>query len=708
LWHALFAAAITLACASAFYARALVATHGDWPAPLDDVFIHYDFARSTSQLHPFEWIAGQGYSSGDTSLLYPFLLAPGYLVGFRGLALGAWAAALACASLFVMMRALRELVAPSPEWVAWLGAVMLLSVGPLDWTWFSGMEGAVFTAALATTLVRTKRAREAPPTTRRKAQWIAGAWGAMLVLLRPEATVLVAVMSVAVARRALSQSAASALGRSAGPAALATVAVLVTNRLLTGELASAGALVKLLFYRPFLSEVDRAKAILVNLASLKVFLSWQLGRGTWLGLALPSLSGVAVASRRTRAIALVCVLGAIGWTLLVSWNDAARFQNFRYYMPALALVLFAAALGLSALAHTRTLGPLGATIAVAGVGIAATGLDAQATFFANASANVHDQQVEVGRRLADRMPANASVLVGDAGAIPYLSGRHAVDALGLGGYRGWPFARAGIQGEGATVELIERMSPSERPGFMALYPNWFGGITSMFAHEVDHVSLAQNFVCGGLTKGIYEADWSALADDAASENEDGSQFGKVVDALDVADVESESDHAYESPAPLGGWTVFDVRLDARGAPRFDAGRTIPEGQSERFTLREDAPSIASLVIRTDDSDADVRAAVTRGGALLERVSLGRSESEAEGRWVTIRAPFENALDAGDRLDLFVERGTLRDYHVWIVSEAADARDPHPPGPRGALQLTLPLRGSAGWGAARVTSCRTRL
>jgi hypothetical protein len=684
--HALFAVAITLACASAFYVPALRATHGDWPAPLDDVFIHYDFARSTAQLHPFEWIAGQGYSSGETSLLYPFLLAPGYLVGFRGLALGAWAAMLACASLFVMMRALRELAAPSPEWVAWLGGAMLLSVGALDWTWWSGMEGAVFMAALATALVRVKRARQASPTSRRRAQWIAGAWGAGLVLLRPEAALLVAVMSIAVARRALSQSALGALARSAGPAALATLLVLAANSALTGELASAGALVKLLFYRPFLSEDGRAKAVVVNLAYLKTFLTWQLGQGTWLGLALPSLAGVAVASRRTRALALVCVLGALGWTLLVAWNDAARFQNFRYFMPALALVLFAATLGLSVLAVTRRLARVGLVVAVVGVATAASGLRTQARFFADASANVHDQQVEVGRRLAARMPPDASVLVGDAGAIPYLSGRHAVDALGLGGFHGRPFARAGILGEGATIELIEQMPPNERPRFMALYPNWFGGITSTFGHEVDRVSLAQNFVCGGLTKVIYEADWSALADDATSEDGDGARFGNVVEALDVADIESERDHSYESPAPLGGWTAFDVRLDARGVRRFDAGRILREGQKERFTLREDASQAASLVVRTDDGDAEVSAQVTHAEVVVEHVSLERYGASGGGRWVTLRAKFANALAAGDRVDLLVERGTFRDYHVWVVTSRPRAAALTSPSRTGFLGL----------------------
>jgi hypothetical protein len=47
---------------------------GPWSAPLDDVFIHFDFARSAARGFPFQWVAGNGYSSGGTSLLYPLLL----------------------------------------------------------------------------------------------------------------------------------------------------------------------------------------------------------------------------------------------------------------------------------------------------------------------------------------------------------------------------------------------------------------------------------------------------------------------------------------------------------------------------------------------------------------------------------------------------------------------------------------------------------
>ena len=88
-----------MAAAALFWVPGLRACRGDFPVPLDDVFIHFDFARSLARGHPFEWIAGQGYSSGETSPLYAAILAIGWAVGFRGDGLACFAAAVTIASM---------------------------------------------------------------------------------------------------------------------------------------------------------------------------------------------------------------------------------------------------------------------------------------------------------------------------------------------------------------------------------------------------------------------------------------------------------------------------------------------------------------------------------------------------------------------------------------------------------------------------------
>ena len=127
--------------------------YGDWSAPLDDVFIHFDFARSTARGYPFQWLDGHGYSSGGTSLLYPFVLAIGYWVGFRGLPLMVWAGVVASVSVLVVLMGGARMFRGLPAWTKYLAPPFLLCTGVLDWTLFSGMEVALFLGLWAIALV---------------------------------------------------------------------------------------------------------------------------------------------------------------------------------------------------------------------------------------------------------------------------------------------------------------------------------------------------------------------------------------------------------------------------------------------------------------------------------------------------------------------------------------------------------------------------
>src|SRR6187551_1956283 len=207
--YLLFAAACTLFVACRFYASLKLQTlHayawarpdvypmlakervlGTWSAPLDDVFIHFDFARETARGKPFQWSEGAGYSSGGTSLLYPFVLAVGYLLGFRKLDLMAWAAIVACVSVFSLLVAARRLCVGLPRAATYLLPPGLLCVGALDWSLFSGMEVALFLALWGGAVIAwddLSRLAARPETNLYKPAALLGAWGACVVATRPE------------------------------------------------------------------------------------------------------------------------------------------------------------------------------------------------------------------------------------------------------------------------------------------------------------------------------------------------------------------------------------------------------------------------------------------------------------------------------------------------------------------------------------------
>jgi hypothetical protein len=180
-----------------------------------------------------------------------------------------------------------------------------------------------------------------------------------------------------------------------------------------------------------------------------------------------------------------------------------------------------------------------------------------------------------------------------------------------------------------------------------MYPNWFTGITSHFGREVDRVTLARNVICGGPSKAIYEADWRALDVVEAPEN--------VADELDTADVTSERDHAYASPAPWGGWTRIAVLVGESGQPMFDGGRTLVAGRPESFTARAGGTAI---VVRTEGARVDVEIDVAG-----RKAELVYTAPEA-GRFGRARAAIE--AHPGERVTITPRAGPFYDFHVWIT------------------------------------------
>src|SRR5215475_3677802 len=69
----------------------LSASGGPTPVmPLDDTYIHFQYARVLAEGHPLQYNPGQPPTSGATSLLYPLVLAVGYVLGFQGERLAWW------------------------------------------------------------------------------------------------------------------------------------------------------------------------------------------------------------------------------------------------------------------------------------------------------------------------------------------------------------------------------------------------------------------------------------------------------------------------------------------------------------------------------------------------------------------------------------------------------------------------------------------
>ncbi len=684
-----FAAVVTLAVARTFYGYMLFQTRGEWSAPLDDVFIHFDYARSTARGYPFQWSPGNGYSSGNTSLLYPFVLAVGYAAGFRGPNLMVWAGIVACTSIFVLLLAARRLFSTLPQWAKYVAPAALFSIGALDWSLFSGMEVALFLGIWGGALRSAMKiadpadsdvTRTTPGSWRwaELGRWQLGLWGVLLVVTRPEGAMSIAALGLfaadAVRRREGRRAAIRTLVRAGTPALAALLVQALANRWFTGEFAASGAIVKVTLYNPFMTAQEKLDEYLFLLKYVVVRnTEYHFADAPPYGYIVPLLAAVPLFFRKTRPIAVALWGSILTWLAVVALNAQVRWQNERYTMPAVAWILLLAALGFALLveppADFRALtwknGGYGLRLIGAG---ALTVLFAvhqaprmrdQIWFFGRASRNIRDQHTIAGRTLQQMTPRPSRILVGDAGALIYASDMPGLDLIGLGGYHDLPFARASVHGLGATLELIERIVPAERPDVFAIYPSWWGDLPTWFGRRLTEIPVRGNVICGGSEKVIYRADWHALGSGDKPRTMRPEEM--VADELDVADLVNEHEHDYEFPHPRAGYVDARVLPDPSDPRRdmFDAGRRIPAGSSERFRLKLTEGKRARLIARAaPEHDGDVRVIVDGEPVGAWHFSRGEGWQEAAVELPEARA--------SHRVTLTAEGAEWVDHHVWAV------------------------------------------
>lgn len=699
LLYLLFAAACTLFVACRFYASLKLQTlHayawarpdvypmlakervlGTWSAPLDDVFIHFDFARETARGKPFQWSEGAGYSSGGTSLLYPFVLAVGYLLGFRKLDLMAWAALVACVSVFSLLVAARRLCQGLPRAVSYLLPPCVLCVGALDWSLFSGMEVALFLALWGGAVIAwddLSRLASNPQLSLNKPAALLGAWGACIVATRPEGAAALLVLAVSAIWRARTRGPREVLKLlllTGVPAFAVLLAHGIANRIMTGESTAAGALVKLEMNHPFFTPqavwdawLFHFKYQVLRVTQYHFSDSPVYGWLAWLLAAAPFFFA------STRRAALVLWASVISWMMIVALNGQVRWQNERYTMPAVAWLLLAATLGLAVLLTQAYRSRRLASGALALAALLAAGCFAyhqaprfreQLWFFGRASRNILDQHLTAGALIRhDAALQSKRVLVGDAGAIPYASDVPALDVIGLGGFRGLPFARATRTNIAAAVELIERIPSAERPDLLAIYPGWWSDFPLWFGTRVGEVPVRGNVICGGASKVLYRPRWEPLDRSGVPYSLEPGEH--VLDSVDQADLVSEKEHGYALSVKHIGF-VFMKLLPNPTRPRedlWDAARIVPPGVSESFRLGHLAAGKSLVLIMRSAPTAKSEFDVSSSGKTLGHVQLTPHDGWVETR-VTLPPPgaAELTLEFGPST---TERAL---FQIWAVA-----------------------------------------
>ncbi|HWL89596.1 MAG TPA: hypothetical protein VNO21_27520, partial [Polyangiaceae bacterium] len=560
-------------------------------ATLDDSFIHFQYARSLAEGHPLRFQADAPISTGATSWLWPFVLAPFYLLGFRDLAIlwPAWILSFTALALLALEvhRLTRPLAGPA---AALCAGAMVPAFGGLVWCASSGMEAVPFAWTIATTARLCAEWAEGQRTTRRFWALVLFSW--MAVLFRPEGAVFTAAACVTLlAFPPASKGRVLSLATGLLPLAMPLL-VASTLRLLSGSALTATAHVKLLVGNPYYTGAALREAVLANLKTLYVTL---LNGQVWAGGILPANGGIfgilglaavvvlGVREKRPWRAMLVVML-ALGIAipcLYVSflWNRLRYLWPFASgWLVGLGCLSRLAGDGLGRLrARWRIATPI---VGGCFVGLFAAELVSTQADVVNSASGIDRQQVKLGRWAKDHLPENARIGLNDTGAIAYLSERRTFDVVGLttpseGRY--W------VAGPGSRFEHYERLAKTDRgrlPTHFIVYPEWMA-CDAVLGDTLTEAVVLDSTILGGTTMRAYRAEWS-FAGSGELPWSAGTEPNDLLDTLDVADLESEAEHDYDLASTRDGQNLARFEAAPNGRPVADGGRA--GRRVERFVM----------------------------------------------------------------------------------------------------------------------------
>ena len=616
---ALFILILTLAESIAFAQAMHAGTNGRWILPLDDAYIHQQYARQIARGYFFRYNDQDPPSSGNTSLLYPFVLAVAWKLGCRGDGLSAFAfifggvllffSALLSARLAWRLGQASASQGSSPSWTGLLAAMFLLTNGALSWGFFSGMEGGLFIFLLLATLEAVSAERPLQ----------LALCGGLLALTRPEGAILIGILLVFQGARALWDH---TRGRwPLWPWPFLFICCLLhplLNLSLTGSAIANGIRAKSWLYNAPLYPAGIIKSVALTLRDLwvvfltglrpedlKQLLHAPLGHSPQLWFYMPAILGALGLGHaaftaiwewrhhklRQGTIMTLWIVTELSATALLT---TAQMFHYRYQLPAFALGTLAGSLALAAIAGALVRKENAATrnlvlLALPFLAISAWQFPRFLADYGQASHTVLILEVRTGEWIKANLPPGARIALTDAGAIRYYSEHPSYDLVGLTGSA--EAALAWRQGAGSTYELIERTA--DIPSYFATYDDVHAlplfRNTAMFQRELYRVQdpFAARIAVPSDHVLVYAADWHLRHSGESPYQQDVQELVKgltLVDKLDIADLEDERTHGYRwwNTPEKGGFATEVHQLDYHRLPHqrvLDGGRLLTGGEA---------------------------------------------------------------------------------------------------------------------------------
>lgn len=479
-----------------FWQTMLRITGGVPGAPLDDAWIHFQFARNLSQGLGFSYVPGVP-TAGSTAPLWTLLLAgiglfttdfliPGLLLS----------AAFFLVTVWLTYRLTLELTG---QWgVALLAAMGTAVTGRLLWAGLSAMEVTLFTT-LSLSAVWLYQRRGLGVST--------AVLFALASQTRPEGHLLFALALLdSLIPKPLSADAnplsVSRPGFTLRGLQIKLFAVLIYALIQLPyalfSLSLTGNPLPNTFYAK--SGPPGANSSLYSLRTLR-----EIGQYHWQDNALALLLlpvGLVALWRRNHLL----VGWLVGLTLVTPLIVPLLWHHGRYTMPLIPFQMIAAAAGAGWLALRWRRAPR-LFWGIAGVAFLLAGLW-RAPYWAGMlgynAREVQEIDVAMGQWLAANVPASEPVAIDDIGAITFFSPRRIVDLHGLVSPEIWPILRD----PEPTSALIHFLAAQE-VRWLAIFPDWHPLLVSdpAIARPVQRFTTSTHSIIFAPEAVVYEMDW---------------------------------------------------------------------------------------------------------------------------------------------------------------------------------------------------------
>jgi len=121
------------------------------------------------------------------------------------------------------------------------------------------------------------------------------------------------------------------------------------------------------------------------------------------------------------------------------------------------------------------------------------------SFYGRNVEDIQKMQVSLGEWLRDNSPPNAVVATNDVGAIAYFSRRNIIDTAGLvHAELGKQLSLASKDEDPFKEATVRRYLEETKPDYLVLFPNWYPHLASWPQYrEVHRVEIKDTFTCGG-------------------------------------------------------------------------------------------------------------------------------------------------------------------------------------------------------------------